>query len=286
MIAIPHALFGLGASVGGRAIAGLLVAAAVAFTARKARALNGGGALAAVTCGTVCAAAGWTWAATLIGYFVASTAVSRIGSRAKQERTASVVGKGGARDAAQVFANGGVYSVAALAWLLLGGSVWLWGALGALAASAADTWATEVGVLAGWRPRDLLRGTPVAHGMSGGVTLPGWLGAAAGSGVLAGIAIIVGFPGGASLAAIASGWLGAMADSLLGATVQQRRRCDLCEVDTELVVHTCGTPTRHAAGIRWLTNDVVNLLATMVGFLLSVALYLLTIGVAPSTGGQ
>lgn len=268
-----------------RTTLGFLIAGIIALAARAARALNWTGSLAAVVCGTVCAAAGWMWAATLIGYFIASSLISRAGREAKERRTASVVAKGGARDAAQVLANGGVYCAAALAALVWPAPIWAWAGLGALAASAADTWATEIGVLAGWRPRSIVRGTIVHAGMSGGVTLPGILGAALGATVVALIGAATGFPRGATLAALVSGWIGAMIDSLLGATLQQRRRCDDCGEDTELAIHPCGAATRHLAGIRWVDNDVVNLLATFAGFILSAVLYLTLAGLLARSAG-
>ncbi|MGI8510094.1 MAG: DUF92 domain-containing protein, partial [Gemmatimonadaceae bacterium] len=157
-------------------------------------------------------------------------------------------------------------------------TLWAWGGLGALAVSAADTWATEIGVLAGWAPRMLLRRTYVTAGMSGGVTLPGILGAFAGAASVAALGSAAGFPRGATLAAVVAGWAGAMIDSLLGATIQQRRRCDRCAEDTELLVHPCGAPTRHIAGLHWVNNDVINVLATLAGFFLSAALYLVVVG--------
>ncbi|MGI9089810.1 MAG: DUF92 domain-containing protein [Gemmatimonadaceae bacterium] len=269
----------------GRAVIGLALALFVAVAARRARALDWSGVAAAVVCGTACAAAGWMWAATLIGYFIASSLVSRLGRRSKEQRTASVVAKGGARDAAQVLANGGIYSAAAVAMLLWPAQIWAWGGLAALAASAADTWATEIGLLAGWPPRDIIGRTYVLHGISGGVTLPGIGGALLGAAVVALIGLAAGFPSGAAFAAIASGWSGAMIDSLLGSTIQHRRRCDDCAEDTELTVHVCGSATRHIAGIRWVDNDVINLLATLAGFILSAALYLVAVGLVVRSAG-
>ncbi|MGI8546552.1 MAG: DUF92 domain-containing protein [Gemmatimonadaceae bacterium] len=278
-------LTGLDDSPFERAAIGLALALVVAGAARAARALDWGGGAAAVACGTVCAAAGWMWAVTLIGYFLVSSLVSRVGRSSKERRTASVVAKGGTRDAMQVLANGGVYCAAAVATLLWPGQLWEWAGLAALAASAADTWATEIGLLAGWTPVSIVGRTSVQYGMSGGVTLPGVAGALVGAGTVAAIALAAGFPRGAAFAAIGSGWAGAMIDSLLGATIQQRRRCDSCAVDTELSIHVCGSNTRHIAGIRWVDNDVINLLATLAGFILSAALYLVAVGLVVRSAG-
>ena len=61
-------------------------------------------------------------------------------------------------------------------------------------------------------------------------------------------------------------------DSLLGATVQSRRWCDVCNRATERHVHDCGATTRHVAGARWIDNDMVNFLSGAFGGLLSAVL--------------
>ena len=62
-----------------------------------------------------------------------------------------------------------------------------------------------------------------------------------------------------------AGIIGATVDSLLGATVQELRRCDVCDRTCETDPHACGNPTQLVRGVRGLSNDVVNLLATAAG---------------------
>lgn len=64
---------------------------------------------------------------------------------------------------------------------------------------------------------------------------------------------------------------GAMVDTLIGAWWQERRICPLCQRATEQPIHRCGTPTLPHGGVVWLTNDVVNLLCTLVAALLAVS---------------
>ena len=61
------------------------------------------------------------------------------------------------------------------------------------------------------------------------------------------------------------GIAGAVADSALGATMQERRWCPTCSMASEQLVHTCGTSTSLAGGAAWMDNDTVNLLSTVVG---------------------
>ena len=252
-----------------RVLAGLLVAGTVALAARRAHALSFGGATAAVVVGSFAVAAGWAWGALLIAYFVASIALSRLRVAEKAQRTGDVVAKGGARDAFQVAANGGLFAVAALAAAALTPAsaaerLLTAAALGALAASTADTWATEIGSLATRPPRSILTWRPVAPGTSGGVNLIGILAMVAGAGFIAfgGRALAIEVP---VVAVVLGGFLGAIADSVVGATLQDRRWCDTCEKSTERLIHGCGTPTRHAGGITMVDNDLVNLIATFAG---------------------
>jgi uncharacterized membrane protein len=78
-----------------------------------------------------------------------------------------------------------------------------------------------------------------------------------------------------ALAAVAvGGAAGAMADSLVGATLQERRWCDACARGTERHVHDCGAPTRLAGGLAVVDNDAVNLVATLVGAVVAALLAL------------
>jgi uncharacterized protein (TIGR00297 family) len=255
----------------GRALAGLLVATAIAVAARRLHALSPSGALAAVAVGTASLAAGWGWGVLLIAFFVSSIALSRFRAAAKARRTAAVVEKGGERDAVQVLANGGLFAVGALASLASPWPGWPVLALGALATAAADTWATEVGTLAAGPPCSIRSFRPVTPGTSGGVTLLGTGAALAGAASVALLAGALGWGPGVAAAAAAGGFAGAMADSLLGATVQARRWCDRCALATERSTHDCGERTRAAGGLRWLDNDGVNVASALVGGLAALA---------------
>jgi len=53
--------------------------------------------------------------------------------------------------------------------------------------------------------------------------------------------------------------LGALFDSLLGATVQAIYYCPACQKETERnPMHSCGTQTTQIRGWKWLDNDLVN----------------------------
>jgi uncharacterized protein (TIGR00297 family) len=273
---------------------GAAFAGIVAVAAWRLRALTRSGAVAALVVGTLTYASGTLgFTLVLLAFFVSSLVLSRLGRARK--RALTDVGKAGARDAMQVLANGGVATVCAVAFAFTHDVRWALAFVGAYAAATADTWATEIGTLAGQRPRSIVGLRPIATGLSGGITLAGttaalagalWIGIFAPLGILlayvAGMGLDLGMPArapsvmGIGVAEIVvipiAGFLGATADSLLGATVQELRRCDACKRACETDPHACGSPTRLVRGARGFSNDVVNLLATAVGAAAAVGL--------------
>ena len=259
-------------SILARGATALLIALVISLVARRARALNDGGTLAATIVGTLALLAGWRWGVLLLLYFASSSALSRIGAATKERRTSGIVEKGGERDALQVVANGGLFAVAAaLAILVPHYDGWLALGAGALAASASDTWGTEIGTLIGGTPRSILGFRPVATGMSGGITVAGTLAAIAGALFVAFATSLLDWPTRVAVAAALGGLTGSTIDSLLGASLQGRRWCNRCERASEREIHDCGATTRRAGGVPWLTNDAVNLACGIMGGLVALA---------------
>ena len=248
-----------------RALIGGALALSVVIAARSRRALTLDGALVAAVLGTVSAAAGWSWAALLIVFFVSSTVLSKIGEERKRVNTEGFAAKGGERDAFQVLANGGLFGLLGLLSLVFPHDSWVILAAGAIAASASDTWATEVGTLSPGGTRSMISFKPVHAGTSGGVSVSGTLAGFGAALFIAAVALAVGLSGSAACAALAGGIGGSLIDSALGATLQSQRRCRKCETVTERTIHNCGEKTIHERGLRWLDNDGVNALASICG---------------------
>lgn len=251
-----------------RALIGGAVAGAVATFANRQRQLTSRGAWAAFAIGTASAVGGVSWAATLLVFFQSSTMLSAWNAGEKRQRSYHVLPDAAARDAVQVMANGALFAACAIIWGATGNlSAGLFG-FGALAAATADTWATEIGMVLQAAPRHILSGQPVAPGTSGGVSAAGFGAAIAGAFLIALCAVVsFGTPFDVPRleAVLVGGLAGSLVDSLLGALLQSRRWCEQCRQWTERRVHTCGYRSRHARGLRWMTNDVVNLVATAAG---------------------
>ncbi len=127
---------------------GFILAAAIAGLAYRLHLLSRSGAGAALALGTlVFGLGGLEWAIVLIAFFGASSGLTRLFARRKQDLSATF-SKGGQRDAAQVLANGGLAGCFVVAHALWPAQDWPWAAYaGTLAAVNADTWSTELGVL-------------------------------------------------------------------------------------------------------------------------------------------
>jgi len=254
-----------------RALAGALLSLLTVFGARRKRTLSTSGAVASTLIGTVAVAAGWSWGILLLSFFTAASALSNLGARQKAERAGAIVEKSHERDAAQVLANGGVFAVAALGHIFIASPVWYAMAAGAVAASASDTWATEIGILAAKEPISIVTRKRVPTGTSGGITLVGSLAGVGGAFFIAVVATLANWP--VALTAVALGGVaGALADSVLGGTLQARRWCDVCAKGTERLRHSCGTPTRLVGGLAGLDNDLVNAVCSGVGALVALVL--------------
>ncbi len=266
--------FGLRLEIWTQLAIGLALAGTVAIVARRAAMLTTGGAIAAAFIGTlIFGVGGLAPAILLLTFFISSSLLSRQSADRKRslfERSA----KSGRRDEWQVLANGAVPALLAVGYGLTNEDVWLVGVAGALAASNADTWATEVGVLAHTRPRMITNLRLAAAGTSGAISLLGSMAALAGA-LLIGLVASPLFGNYALIyVAGAGGLLATFLDSFFGATVQAQYACPKCDQATERHPrHTCGTATVLVGGRSWLGNDHVNLAASVAGAALTTWLW-------------
>ena len=58
--------------------------------------------------------------------------------------------------------------------------------------------------------------------------------------------------------------IGMFADSILGITIQEQRRCTVCNKKVEIKVH-CNHETRKISGFKFIKNDTVNFIAVSIG---------------------
>lgn len=233
---------------------GFALALLTASAARAARLLTWSGAAAAAIMGTIVFGLdGWSSAAPLLAFFLTSSGLSLLRRRSKSNLGFENAGR---RDGAQVAANGGIATLCVLAPFLVAGIPWRFAHivfLAALAAANADTWATEIGAAWGGAPYLITNWRRVDRGASGGVTVAGLAAALLGAAVLGAFA----WTRGGFVLVTAAGMIGALCDSVLGATLQAQWR-DSSERLTER-----SRPRPPAQGLSWMRNDMVNLLCTL-----------------------
>jgi uncharacterized protein (TIGR00297 family) len=257
---------------------GFLFGILVSLAAWRLGSLSRSGAWsAALTGGLIFGLGGLPWAALLLTFFISSSALSKAFKRRKIA-VSEKFSKGSQRDWGQVLANGGLGTLLVIAFAFYPDQHLIWFAYaGAMASVNADTWATELGVLNPLRPRLLTTGQPVEPGTSGAISLYGTLATIAGAALIGLIGAIFS-PAGERLplilAATLGGACGSLFDSLLGATVQAIYHCPRCDKETERhPLHICGAETAQIRGWGWLNNDLVNLLASVVGVIIAAGIF-------------
>lgn len=219
-------------------VIGAAISGSVAATAGRLKALTPSGAWAACLVGIVLfTGGGWSWLI-LVGTFFVTASTLTFWTPPGEGRSRRSPDRGGRRWD-QVAANGGIATLAAVIHGLSGWPLGFAVAAGAVAAAAADTWGTEIGRWSARPPRLITSGASVPRGTSGAVTVIGTLGELAGALIVAGVAAVLAeqvSPPRLFVATAAAGFSGALLDSVLGATIENR--------------------------VPWVNNSIVNLLAT------------------------
>ncbi|MBO9201852.1 MULTISPECIES: DUF92 domain-containing protein [Niastella] len=176
-------------------------------------------------------------------FFVTGTVATSLGRRKKEQLAIAEKNKG-QRTASQVLANGGVAALAALfTWIypeFL--RAWQLAAAAALASASADTLSSELGSVYGKRFYNILTFKKDTCGLDGVISLEGTLWGIAGS-ILIAVIYCIGY-GYTALAwyIVLGGFIGNIADSVLGATLERK---------------------------GWIKNDLVNFLNTLIAALVS-----------------
>lgn len=255
-----------------RLLTALALSTALAGLAAWRHALTRGGLLLAW-----CLALVITWCSGAAGFavlaavFLFTVAAGKCSRRVREPIEGRLHAKTGARDAVQIICNVLTGAAALLCFACTGREPFLWAYGGAMAASLADSMASELGVLSRMPPRDICTLRPAEKGISGAVSPLGLSCSAVGAAIIAGIAAPL-FGRGLRMfwQVTLAGFLAALLDSVLGSAVQAKYRCPVCGALTEKPRH-CARPGTLVRGLRWMTNDTVNLCNNLAGALLAAA---------------
>lgn len=179
------------------------------------------------------------------------------------------------RDILQAMVNGALPILPIAGFAINGRPIWYFLYVGSVATANADTWSTEIGRFAKKLPRSLKTFRIVDRGTSGAVSYLGTFASILG-GILIGItAAVVGpspwrFPLVVTGACV--GPIGSFIDSMVGAWIQGKFQCSVCQRICETPSH-CGKPTYHVSGFKWMNNSLVNAIVNVAGMLLAFKIY-------------
>ncbi|XP_066524992.1 transmembrane protein 19 isoform X2 [Hoplias malabaricus] len=266
----------------------VLVPLILTSRALKRKSLDRGGAWGALLVGFVLTMANTSFLAALFAFFITSTKLTRWRGEVKK-RIDSEYKEGGQRTWVQVFCNGGVPTELALLYMIEAGpgeipvdfgrhysASWMClSLLGALACSAGDTWASEVGpVLSKGKPWLITTWKEVPIGTNGGVTTVGLIASLLG-GATVGTAYYISqllmvpelhlavpqWP--IVVYGAMAGLLGSMLDSFLGANMQysgfDESTGKVVSYETATVRRICGKPILDNNGVNLFSSVLIAL---------------------------
>lgn len=248
-------------------LVGLLLSGAVAVLSIRFGLLTVAGGLGAAIVGALAfSIGGWPLWLLLMWFFGSSNIASRImAKRSNAERRK----KHETRRLRQVLANSVPFLACAVVYAITGDSRFLIVSAAALAASTADTWASEIGVFSANPPINILTGKRMQRGLSGGVSPLGLVATAIGSATSAFLAMLLFHAFGYSVPTgpdafffiIACGVLGSLVDSVLGSLLQAKYR--VSEKPDLVEAPSAGGRGGYVlvSGYAWVTNDAVNFMS-------------------------
>lgn len=262
-----------------RVLVAALLAGVLGRRGLKKQSLDVSGAAAACVVGFFTLASGYRFGLLLLGFYFSGSKLTKVRASIKQQLDANYK-PGGQRSARQVLACSLLATLIAVYAVVRFGdddvaidfkrhperSYLLASFIGHYACCAADTWASELGVLSQSDPRLITTLRRVPPGTNGGVSVLGLAVSALGGAFIGALHYAGSLPSGTAqlqvitLGAV-TGFLGSVLDSVLGATVQatyfdrsSRRICD------ESAPHA---DVDHVCGVDVLSNEQVNIVSVL-----------------------
>ncbi len=215
---------------------------------------------------------GWQWTIPIFSFFILSSLLSEIREK-KNPSVNDYFEKSGSRDFYQVLANGGLGGILVVINYFFPDMIWYYVYSGIIAASCADTWATEIGTMSPHNTYDILRFRKTEQGSSGGVSFTGFAGSLLGAIVISLISVLwidnhrVDF----ILMITFAGFAASIFDSIAGASLQAQFECRQCGRIVDKKNH-CGGTAEKCRGINFINNDFVNLASGLFGGIVAFSL--------------
>lgn len=176
--------------------------------------------------------------------------------------------KSNKRKLIQIISNVGIGVLSLIIYKFTSNDLYLLIYASVMAESLADTLASDIGVLSKSEPINILTFKKGERGLSGNISFLGLTSALIGS-LLIGTIYYIGMDKSITsfIIIILSGFLGSLIDSILGASIQVKYKCTKCKKITERKEH-CGKKTNYYKGIKWIDNNLVNLLSNAIVFII------------------
>ena len=176
--------------------------------------------------------------------------------------------KSNKRKLIQIISNVGIGALSLIIYKFTTNDLYLLIYASVMAESLADTLASDIGVLSKSEPINILTFKKGERGLSGNISFLGLTSALIGS-LLIGTIYYIGMDKSviSFIIIILSGFLGSLIDSILGASIQVKYKCTKCKKITERKEH-CGKKTNYYKGIKWIDNNLVNLLSNAIVFII------------------
>lgn len=232
--------------------------AVLAFLAWKKKWLDGGGSISALLVGFVVWVAGGWQSIFLLGLFFITGSVFSVLENQNKKLSGAKIGK--PRDYVQVICNGGIAAFCMVCYSLFQSELAMLAFCISVAVSTSDTWSSTIGNWAQGRVVDIINFRPLPIGISGGISWQGTVAGMAGAGLIAFAAHLLGVGFGFGWWIAGFGFLGMLTDSLIGSIWQRRYIVNgtLLEESEEL------DHSKPAKGLKWMTNDLVNLISNLI----------------------
>lgn len=204
----------------------------------------------------------------LVIVFLGTVIASKIRKKERLQINKDTIEKSGQKDLFQIVANVGAGTITLILYGIYKEPFLLVVYASIMAESLADTLASDIGVLSSKNPINIITLKRSEPGISGNISFLGLASSFIGSFIIAIIFIIFNFNIKYLIIITLSGFLGALCDSILGATIQVKYKCQNCSKITEKK-HHCKKETIYYKGLKIINNDIVNLLSNIIAGLLA-----------------
>lgn len=200
----------------------LILAAGMFFSIRWKKLTIAAAITGALLGGIIYAGGGLTGLSMLTVFFILGTAAT---SWKKNEKRSLLTGNANqlTRHTGQVFANAGVAAITGGLMILFPRPVLQVMMAASLAAAAADTVSSELGMVYGRRFYNILTGRPDQKGLDGVISIEGLLLGIAASAIISFLYVLGNGWSGSFWIILLAGTIGNLVDSLLGATLERRQ---------------------------------------------------------------